>query len=90
VLARWSRRVTPDDFAADGVTFRLDYQAEHPEFNLHLGNYGMVHVTLAVPGQGSFDASASATTLRPYNPMRDRWQQFNNQRFFPTERTGRG
>ncbi|HEX3869595.1 MAG TPA: hypothetical protein VHV77_04080, partial [Pirellulales bacterium] len=90
VLGRWSRHVTPDTFTGDGNVYRLDYQALHPEFNLRLGNYALIHATFAIPGHGTFEASANVTILRPYSPMRDRWQQFEYQRFFPNERAGRG
>ncbi|HWB00626.1 MAG TPA: hypothetical protein VG713_19165 [Pirellulales bacterium] len=90
VLARWTRALRADDFGPAGYVLPLEYQWYHPEFNLKLGQYGLVHVTLAVPGSGTFEATASATNLRPFSPLRDRWQQFNNQRFFPNERTGLG
>ncbi len=89
-IARWTRTLRRDEIGQSGYIFRLRYDAVHPEFQLHLGPYGLLHAVLAVPGYGAFEASASATSLRPYNPMRDRWQQFNRQRFFPNERTGEG
>jgi hypothetical protein len=87
-IARWTRTVRREEFGPQGYVFRLEYDAVHPEFQLKLGPYGLLHAVLAVPGYGAFEASASATSLRPYNPMRD--QQFDRQRFLPNERTGQG
>jgi hypothetical protein len=89
-LARWVRRVEPRDIAADGATYRLRFQAWHPDFDLQLGSLGVVHARLTVPGQGVFDDTASMVWVRPYSATRDRLQMHTGGRFFPQERTSRG
>ncbi|HEX4131865.1 MAG TPA: hypothetical protein VHZ24_17665 [Pirellulales bacterium] len=90
IISRWTVALASDALGPNGYVYRLPYQAYHPEFNVLIGQYGLVHCRLSVPGQGTFDASASAVTMRPFSPMRDRQQSFNNQRFFSDERTGQG
>ncbi len=90
-LARWVVRVNPQDVGGDGATFRLPFQARHPDFDLELGSFGAVHARLSVPGQGVFDDTASAIWVRQYSPLRDRLQMHTGGRFFrPQERTSRG
>jgi hypothetical protein len=89
-IGRWVRRVSHDDFGPQGNVFQLPFQAVQPEFDLKYGAVGLVHARLVVPGQGAFETTSNATTLRPYNPVRDRLQSLDDQRFFPTERTGHG
>lgn len=85
-LGRWVRKVRHDEPA----TFQLPFQAVHPEFDLKFGAVGLVHARLVAPGQGAFEITSDTTVLRPSNPMRDRLQSIDDQRFFHTERTGRG
>lgn len=89
-LDRWVRSLRPADMGAQGARVRLEFQRAHPEFDLRLGPYGVVHVRLNVPGHGSFEATTDLTAVRTFNPIRDRVQQQSGQRFFPTERTGLG
>jgi hypothetical protein len=90
-LARWVERVDPRDVGSDGATYRLPFQAWHPDFDLQLGSLGAVHARLSVPGQGVFDDTASMVWVRPYSATRDRLQMHTGGRFFlPQERTSRG
>lgn len=90
LLGRWVQPIRAAEMTANGVQVRLEFQAAHPEFDLRLGTAGLVHGRLTVPGHGTFEATTGATTLRPYNPIRDRLQQQTRQRFFPNEQTGIG
>lgn len=93
-LGRWVRQMNEADFGAGSVpspaVYRLEFQAVHPEFQLNVGPYGLVHARLSVPGQGTYEASAGATLLRPFSPLRESLQEKQHQRFLPTEQTGRG
>jgi hypothetical protein len=63
-LLRWATKVRPEDVGANGATFRVPFQAWHPEFDLKLGSMGAVHARLSVPGQGVFDDTATMVWLR--------------------------
>jgi hypothetical protein len=89
-LARWTFQVRGQDITARGATYRVPFQALHPEFDLKLGSTGAVHARLSVPGQGMFDDTATMVWLRPLSTTRDRLQHQTGGRFFPTERTNRG
>ncbi len=90
-LARWVRRIVPDDVVGFGATYRLPFQARHPEFDLELGSLGAVHARLVVPGQGVFDDTATMVWVRPFDTTRDQLQMRTRGRFFaPLERTSRG
>ena len=86
---RWTRRLTNDLTGPEGVTFRLPFQANHPEFDLDLGDFGLVNARLAVPGQGVLNASNAMVRVRPYSAIRNARERLDNARFFPIERTGR-
>lgn len=88
-LARWTQRVSAADFADGTATYRLPFQALHPDFNVDLGSLGLVHARLTVPGQGVFEATTGPTLVRQLNPVRDRRQQQLGSRFWPNERTDR-
>ncbi|MBS0208307.1 MAG: hypothetical protein JSS27_05070 [Planctomycetes bacterium] len=88
VLGRWVRQVRAGEFGPQSYQYRFDFQTIPPDFDQRLGMFGLVHARLVAPGHGTFDASTNAVTLRVPNPMRDRLQQYNNQRFFYNERTG--
>jgi hypothetical protein len=89
-LGRWVQKLTPEDCGANGYTFRLSYQAWHPEFNLQLGVFGLAHARLAVAGSPVVEASANVQSMRPFSPIRDRMQQLQLDRFLPGETTGHG
>jgi hypothetical protein len=89
VIGRWTLRVTPDMFGPAGAVFKLPFQAVHPEFDLNVGPRGVVHATLNVPGNGSFEASDSMVRIRPYSEVRDQSQQLTGRRFFNVERVQR-
>ena len=86
---RWTRRLTNDLTGPEGVTFRLPFQANHPEFDLDLGDFGLINARLAVPGQGVLNASNAMVRVRPYSAIRSARERLDAARFFPIERTGR-
>ena len=86
-LARTSHRVRKQDFGPTHVaTYRIPFRTVHPEFQLDVGTYGLVHARLGIPGQGSFEASVQ-TRLRTFDPVRDQLQLERGKRFFASERT---
>jgi hypothetical protein len=89
-LGRWVKSIRADEVTANGARMRIEFLAAHPEFDLRLSPYGLVHVRFVAAGHGTFEATSYLTTLRPYNPMRDRLQQQTQQRFFSQEQTGIG
>ena len=86
---RWTRRLTNDLTGPEGVTFRLPFQANHPEFDLDLADFGLVNARLAVPGQGVLHASNAMVRVRPYSAIRNARERLDNARFFPIEHMGR-
>ncbi len=89
-LNRWTQAVEPEDFTTRGVRLKLPYAAVHPEFDLDWIGMGLVHVRLAVPGDGVFEDSIDGLRIRPYAPLRDRLEMNTGRRFVPTEAVGRG
>lgn len=89
LIGRWSRGVSFADFTQRGPTFELPFQAVHPEFDLRVVPYGMVHVRLSVPGEGVFDTTQDLVRIRPWSPLRDSLWSHEGRRFLHTERTGR-
>lgn len=88
-IGRWSRRISADEVTSSGVTVRLPFQADHPEFNTDVEPFGLVHIKLSVPGHGVFSDSQDLVRIRPYAPIRDALQRDTGNRFSPSERTGR-
>jgi hypothetical protein len=88
-IGRWVEAIGPERFGPGGAVFRLSFQAVHPDFDLHLGPQGVLHVRLVAPGHGTFETSTADLRIRPYSSMRDRLQHRENRRFFSVERTGR-
>lgn len=88
-IGRWTVRVTPDQFGPSGTVFKLPFQGAHPEFDLNIGPFGLVHARLNVPGNGSFETSRSTVRIRQYSNVRDEAQQITGQRFFDVERVDR-
>ncbi|HEY2881796.1 MAG TPA: hypothetical protein VGJ15_05170 [Pirellulales bacterium] len=88
-IGRWTVRVLPEQFGPAGAVFKLPFRAVQPEFDLNVGPYGLVHATLNVPGNGSFEASDSMLRIRPYSAVRDEEQQLTGRRFFDVERVER-
>jgi hypothetical protein len=86
----WSEVVHPSDFGPRGAVYKLRFQSIHPEFEDQLRVPGMVHACLAVPGQGTFEASAYISFVRPFNPARQHLWQVTGHRYFPNERTDDG
>ena len=89
-LGRWTRRVGLEDFGPQGAVVRLAFQGVHPEFDLNVAPHGAVHARLSVPGQGTFETTASTVRIRPYSVVRDELQHATGRRFFPQERTSTG
>jgi hypothetical protein len=92
VLARWTRAVTADEAATAGglQRARLEFQAQHPDYQLYLPRFALVHARLVVPGQGVFEASLDGVALRGFTPVRDRLEAASGTRLFSHEQTGRG
>jgi len=88
-LATWTKQLTPQMVTSQGAVYRLPFQALHPDFDLDLGQYAVVHARLTVPGEGVFEDSEGLVRVRRYSPIRDELQFLTRDRFFPTERTGR-
>jgi hypothetical protein len=88
-IGRWTVRVTPDQFGPAGAVVKLPFQGVQPEFDVHVGPYGLVHATLNVPGSGSFETSQAMLRIRPYSVVRDEEQQITGTRFFDVERVDR-
>lgn len=88
VIGRWTRQVVVRDFMGGTATYRLPFQAVHPEFDLSYGPFALVHARLSVPGAGVFDAASSAVHIQPYHAVRDARQDLHGGRYFPGERTG--
>jgi len=89
-LGRWSTNVRPEDFGGGTAAFRFPFQAIHPQFDLDIGRFSLVHVRLTVPGQGVFERTVENVRIRPYSIVRDEIQRQTGQRFLPNERTSRG
>ena len=90
-VERWTVAIDPADFTTSGVRLRLPFGAVHPEFDSDwlASHYGLVHVRLAAPGHGTFDASQDGLRIRPWAPNRDNLELKNYPRFLPTEAVGR-
>ncbi|MEN6451804.1 MAG: hypothetical protein ABFC96_15040 [Thermoguttaceae bacterium] len=93
----WTEAVHLADFGANGASYRLRFfPSFHPEFNHWMGWRGAVHACLAVPGQGTFEATDDMAIIRPWSTVRERLQQvtrhgyFAGDRYFPNERTDDG
>jgi hypothetical protein len=89
-LGRWTRSVQVGEIGPSGVAYKLPFQGIHPEFDLRWSPLASVHARLSVPGEGTFDATASTVRIRPYSALRDHLEQTTGRRFYAVERTGRG
>jgi hypothetical protein len=90
-IGRWTHRVLAQDFDTLGASYRLPYQAIHPEFQRNVINLSLVNARLSVPGSGTLNASTTDVRIRPLSTIRDRYEnRTGGDRFFPIERTGRG
>jgi len=89
-LGYWTHPLRPEDFGPYEAAVRLPFGRVHPEFDTDVAPLGAAHVRLSVPGQGTFESTASMVRIRPYSAVRDRLQQTTGHRFFPGERTGDG
>jgi hypothetical protein len=91
LVERWTRAVRAEDFGPRGVQLRLPYGAIHPELrpDWMAGWYGLVHVTVTIPGHGVFEDSRDGVRIRPWAPNRDQLELNTGRRFVPTERLGR-
>jgi hypothetical protein len=89
-LGRWTRILRTSEFGPAGAVYRFPFQSVHPEFDVQWAPQAAVHARLSVPGEGVFEATESMVRIRPYSAVRDRLQRVSGQRFFRSERTGRG
>jgi hypothetical protein len=91
LVERWTRAIAPEDFGSSGVRLRLPFGAITPELqpNWTASSYGLVHMRLAIPGQGVYEDSRDGVRVRPFAPNRDRLEMKTGQRFLPTENLGR-
>jgi hypothetical protein len=98
---QWTEVVRPEDIGPSGGIYRCRFQNIHPEFkppesNRRVAWRGAVHATLAVPGQGTFEATDDMAILRPHSSVRDhleaitRHGDFPGYRYFSNERTDDG
>ena len=90
-VERWTPAIHAADFTASGLRLKLPFGAVHPEFDTDwlASPYGLVHVRLAAPGHGTFDASQDGIRIRPWAPNRDQLELKRYPRFVPTEAVGR-
>ena len=89
LAGRWTRQLTPATTGRDVAEYRLPFQADHPEFDLDLGSFGVINARLAVPGVGVLNASDAMVRVRPMSTVRDARARLDRVWFFPVERTGR-
>lgn len=89
LVQRWSERIEADQLGPSGILLRLPFAALNPEFNRDVDDWGLVHVSLTVPGSGVFEQSLDGVRLRTWSPVRNGLYLQNGQRFFSTERNGR-
>jgi hypothetical protein len=91
LVERWTRAISAADFGSSGVRLRLPFGAIHPELRPEwvASHYGLVHVRLAAPGNGVFEASRDGVRIQPWAPNRDRLEMQTGERFLWTERLGR-
>jgi len=74
LVERWTREISVEDFGPNGVRLKLPFGAIHPELRPDwlAWWYGLVHVRLAIPGQGVFEGSRDGVRMLPFSPNRDR------------------
>ena len=89
-LGRWVKAVRETDFYEGGSTYRLPFQATHPEFDRRLGSHAMVNVKFTVPGSGTFERTIDYVRIQPFSPIRDYHQLNTGRRWLEIEQTGRG
>jgi hypothetical protein len=91
LVERWSRSIAAQDFGKSNVRLRLPFGTIHPELDADwlASSYGLVHVRVAIPGHGVFDASQDGVRIRPWAPNRDNLEMNAGRRFVPTEGLGR-
>lgn len=91
LVERWTRAIEPLDVGPSGIRLRLPFGAIHPELRTDwtAWHYGLVHVRLAAPGHGVFEASRDGVRIVPWAPNRDRLEMQTGGRFLWTERLGR-
>lgn len=87
-LDTWSMPVRLSDFVDGVATFELPFRRTAPEFQFALLPDAAIGVQLGAFGEGNFAASAPVV-VRPYNPLRDNLQLYEQSRFMPREWHGR-
>ncbi len=83
--ARKNFIVKSSDFVNGPAYYELPFDHGHPEFDVNIGNQGLVHARLSIPGQGVFEASDAQVTLREFSRFRDQLQYFTPSRYLPIE-----
>lgn len=94
-LGEWSRTLDPRTraiTAADGNVaassrFVLPLSRPVPDHDLDIAALGDLHVKLAVPGEGLFEATAEGVPLRHRSPARDQHLVETGSSFLPGEGT---
>ena len=89
-IGRWVRAVRVEDYGPLGASYKLPFEAVHPEFSRRVIDFSLVNARFSIPGEGMLSASTTAVRIRPLSPTRDRLENRGGGRFFPIERTGRG
>ena len=88
-LATWTRSVRSST-QKESASFRrllLPLPRPLPDHDSRTGAIGSLHVRLAVPGQGVFEATRPGVLLKHISPLRDRALMQTGSRFFATEST---
>ena len=75
-LERWSFEVHVTDFVDGVVELRLPFRYLHPEGDLGVDPWAMLHARLAIPGQDPLGRS-QPVRIRPFDYVRNRWQKTN-------------
>lgn len=89
LIERWNENVEAKEIDPRGVLLKLPLGAIHPDFTTGVGNWGLIHVRIVVPGSGVFEQSIDGVRLRNWSPVRDGLFLQSGRRFFSTEGTQR-
>jgi len=89
-IGRWTRKLRMQDIGPRGAFIKLPFGATHPDFDPAVGDIGLIHARLAVPGVGVFEDARDNVLIRSPGFTRDAFERGAGQRFLPFEQTGRG
>lgn len=73
------------ELGSDAYHLRLPFRKFDPNRDFSIGEYGILHARLSVPGQGVFQNSDDWTQLRDASRTRDNLQQLTGSRYLPSE-----